>query len=96
MVGIATFDSTIHFYNLKRALQQVLHTGNASTLLDIASVPIKQKVLFQNHQILIVFFLFYVYDDSQFLSDGKLNVETRHLDTMFAQLSKSYFLLDSM
>lgn len=23
MVGIATFDSTIHFYNLKRALQQV-------------------------------------------------------------------------
>lgn len=22
-VGIATFDSTIHFYNLKRALQQV-------------------------------------------------------------------------
>lgn len=24
MVGIATFDSTIHFYNLKRALQQPL------------------------------------------------------------------------
>jgi hypothetical protein len=24
-VGIATFDSTIHFYNLKRALQQVAH-----------------------------------------------------------------------
>lgn len=23
IVGIATFDSTIHFYNLKRALQQV-------------------------------------------------------------------------
>jgi hypothetical protein len=23
MVGVATFDSTIHFYNLKRALQQV-------------------------------------------------------------------------
>jgi hypothetical protein len=23
MVGIATFDCTIHFYNLKRALQQV-------------------------------------------------------------------------
>lgn len=23
MVGIATFDSSIHFYNLKRALQQV-------------------------------------------------------------------------
>jgi protein transport protein SEC24 len=23
-VGIATFDSTIHFYNLKRALQQVI------------------------------------------------------------------------
>lgn len=23
IVGVATFDSTIHFYNLKRALQQV-------------------------------------------------------------------------
>ncbi|GKF67781.1 transport protein Sec24-like protein, partial [Tanacetum coccineum] len=28
MVGIATFDSTIHFYNLKRALQQVPTTAD--------------------------------------------------------------------
>lgn len=27
VVGIATFDSTIHFYNLKRALQQVNMTS---------------------------------------------------------------------
>lgn len=26
-VGIATFDSTIHFYNLKRALQQVIKSS---------------------------------------------------------------------
>lgn len=26
MVGIATFDSAIHFYNLKRAMQQVCAT----------------------------------------------------------------------
>jgi hypothetical protein len=28
MVGVATFDSTIHFYNLKRALQQVTVSCN--------------------------------------------------------------------
>ncbi|GFZ12297.1 Sec23/Sec24 protein transport family protein [Actinidia rufa] len=39
MVGIATFDSTIHFYNLKRALQQV------SILLQMVDVPNFQSLI---------------------------------------------------
>jgi hypothetical protein len=34
MVGIATFDCTIHFYNLKRALQQVTISLQQFSLLQ--------------------------------------------------------------
>lgn len=57
MVGIATFDSTIHFYNLKRALQQVNNV--------VASLPKLQlmdwKLIFLFHFCDIKLFLLFLY-----------------------------------
>lgn len=49
MVGIATFDSTIHFYNLKRALQQVTSSHN------ILSFSITFKNSFPNDKLTRVY-----------------------------------------
>lgn len=38
MVGIATFDSTVHFYNLKRALQQVNRNFPSYYCLKVYSI----------------------------------------------------------
>ena len=51
MVGIATFDSTIHFYNLKRALQQVRIIGHyfcTSQYINMMKTSQSQHVIHNN------------------------------------------------
>lgn len=63
MVGIATFDSTIHFYNLKRALQQVNISCTSFYLKSNAWILRERCTLMQSHDFIrcglcLIFFLF--------------------------------------